>query len=81
MHSGKPVSVSLHHFVSEQFMAGEPVDADQPLLGNIVDSLGVLQLADFIEAEFNVRLLDLDLTVENLASLRTLTTLVERRGG
>ena len=57
----------LHEFIATRF--GVNVTPDQPLLGAIIDSVGIFALVEFIESTFQIRIPDAELTTENLATL------------
>lgn len=54
-------------------------DDDSLLESGIVDSLGVLELVDFLVSEFDIPIADDDLTPENFDSIRSLNTFVKRK--
>lgn len=66
-------------FVGSEFAAGRAVDPDEKLIGNLVDSLGIYLVLDFVQARFRVDLTDSELTAENLATTRTLCALVNTK--
>src|SRR5262245_26105000 len=54
-----------------------PLDDDEPLMsGGLIDSMSVARLGVFIEREFNRYILDVDLTVENMDTLRRIVAMV-----
>ena len=67
-----------HNF---RFMTGGDglADNDSFLEKGIIDSTGVLELVQFIESKFNLRLADEDLVPENLDSIDNLVSFVERQ--
>jgi acyl carrier protein len=78
------VAVRIRAFVLERFPLARRralSDEDSLLQSGIVDSLGILELVDFVIGEFNVDVTDEDLLPENFDSIRSLATFVERRGG
>lgn len=54
-------------------------DEDWLMKKGIVDSLGVVELIKFLEAEFGVVIRDDDITEENLGSVAALTRFVIRK--
>jgi acyl carrier protein len=54
-------------------------DNDSFLEKGIIDSTGVLELVQFVESKFNLRLADEDLVPENLDSIDNLVSFVERQ--
>jgi acyl carrier protein len=73
------VLAEIRTFVASWFRDGkeEGLDADTPLVtSGIVDSAGVLEVVDFVEAKFGVKLGDADLNLRNCNSLTGWTDLV-----
>ena len=54
---------------------------DQEIFPGIVDSLGVLDLAEFVEKTYGVRIGDDELLVDNFHSLAAIAALVGRKQG
>ena len=76
------VADTLTAFVNDQIMArGHPIAPDDDLEAAGVDSMALLKILLFIEAEFGFWMPDEDLVQENIASVRTLATYVCRRRG
>ena len=74
------VAGTLTTFVNDQIMArGRPIVPDEDLEAAGVDSMALLKILLFIEAEFGFWMPDEDLVRENIASVRTLATYVCRR--
>lgn len=58
----------------------EGLDADTPLVtSGLVDSAGVLEVVDFLETRFGVRIADEDVKLENFDSVAALAALVASR--
>lgn len=78
-----PLTESLRSFIVETFLFGE----DDPQLGveasflenGIVDSTGVLELVEFVESEFSIRVTDDELIPENFDSIQKLVAYVTRK--
>lgn len=67
-------------FLVERFPAVQArklADADSLLESGVIDSLGILDLATFIEREFSVQLGDDELVPENFDSLDALCKFLE----
>jgi acyl carrier protein len=73
----------IRTFLAENFPLGEDpsnLPADASLLeAGIIDSTGVLELVDFIEATYGVKVEDEDLLPENLDSVQNIVEFVERK--
>jgi acyl carrier protein len=74
----------LRGFVEENFLYMRPdfeLKNDQSLMGNgIVDSMGVMEMIQFLEEEFGVEVSDEEITEDNLGSLDAVTGFVVKRG-
>jgi acyl carrier protein len=80
--SSEEIARALTAFVNDHIMArGRPIAADDDLEAAGVDSMAMLKILLFIEAEFGFWMPDEDLVQENLASARTLAAYVCRRRG
>ena len=56
------------------------VDSETSLVENgIIDSMGVMELITFIQANFYIEFTDDDLTVENFQNINTIARLIESR--
>jgi len=78
------VTEALRRFLLEHFPAARRASLpdDAPLLeSGIVDSLGILELVNFVTETFGVTVNDEDLQPENFSSIQQLATFVERRRG
>ena len=68
------VKATIRKFIAEEVMF-EPdavIREDQPLLGEVLDSLGLMQLVEFIENHYDVEVADEDVLPENFESLPAL---------
>jgi acyl carrier protein len=78
------VTDRIRDYLAEHFPAARArrLDLDESLLTNgILDSLGVLDVVAFLEAEFQITVTDEDLLPENFESLARLTAFVESKQG
>ena len=76
------VQAELRAFVADWFRDGlqDGLEADTPLVtSGIVDSAGVMEVVDFLERRFGVRVGDQDLSLANCNTLRGLTELVQAK--
>jgi acyl carrier protein len=74
--SPEPSVDVLRKYIESRF--GKAVAADEPIIGSVVDSLGVMDLVEFVETTFTVRLPDIELTTENLKSVNAIAGLIGR---
>lgn len=73
---------ALHQFIRENFLFGAetPLGDDDSLLGlGVIDSTGVLELVDFLQRQFGIRVADEELTPENLDSVSNLVRYLEAK--
>lgn len=82
---GMQVVNKLQGFVVENFLFGDEArmpTPEQSLLGSgILDSTGVLELIEFLEEEFGIRVEDTETVPENLDSIGGLTRYVAVKQG
>ena len=74
--------VRIREFVLEQFpMARQqrPADDASLLESGIVDSLGILEIVNFLTEAFGIEVSDEDLLPDHFDSITALATFVERR--
>lgn len=70
----------LRAFVEENFLYMRPdfeLGLDDSLMGNgIVDSMGVMEMIQFLEDEFGISVDDADITEENIGTLNAIASYV-----
>ncbi len=63
----------VQKFIEDRFLAGAGlggIQPDEPLLENgIMDSTGVLELVDYLEGTFHVKIMDEELVPDNLDTI------------
>ena len=72
----------IRTFVANWFRDGreDGLDAETPLVtSGIVDSAGVVEVVEFLERRYGIRITDADLSLRNCNTLRGLTDLVQSR--
>lgn len=78
------VVARIRAFVNENFLYMRPdfeLADDDSLMGTgVVDSMGVMEMIEFIESEFGVTVGDADITEENLGSIDAIASYVIARG-
>ncbi|MGE5307760.1 MAG: acyl carrier protein [Deltaproteobacteria bacterium] len=52
---------------------------DDLLMQGIIDSMGIVQLTEFMEKRFGIRVMDDEMVPENFQNLRALADFVERK--
>jgi acyl carrier protein len=78
------IEQEVRNFLTEKFLFGssEPLNDDTPLLGNVIDSQGVIELIVFVQERFEITVEDEEVT-DNFASMRSTVSFIEsklRRG-
>ena len=82
-----PLSIRdrVQKYIEERLLAVAGLERIQPeasLLENgIVDSTGVLELIDFLDGTFNIKIMDEELVPDNLDSIDKIVAFVERKTG
>ncbi|HEV3229127.1 MAG TPA: acyl carrier protein [Solirubrobacteraceae bacterium] len=70
----------LRDFIRRQFLFDKDAalsDSD-PLFPDVIDSLGVMEVVDFVEETYAVDIGDDDLLVDNFLSLEAISALIDR---
>jgi len=79
------VKGKLRKFISERFLPFSQTasfeDSDSFMDKGIIDSTGVLELLEFIEEKFRIKVEDEDVIPDNLDSLEKLTHYIGRKLG
>ena len=73
----------VRKFVVEHFLSGhaEKLRADGSLLGNVIDSMGVLDLVAFLQARFDITVHAEEVVPGNLDTIKNLVAYVARKLG
>jgi acyl carrier protein len=71
----------LRDFIRKQFLFDETAELgdDDPLFPDVIDSLGVMEVVDFVEERYAVSLDEEDLLADNFRSLKAVAPLVDRK--
>ena len=75
------IEQEIRNYLTEEFLfgRGETLNEDTALLGNVIDSQGVIELISFIQQHFEIEVEDEEVTTDNLATLKTVVALVEKK--
>lgn len=75
------IESQIRNFLIQHFLSGKGgnLGSDGSLLGNVVDSLGVLDLVTFLQDRFNITVEDEDVIPGNLDSVKNLVAFVTRK--
>lgn len=72
----------VRSFVVTNFLFGQPLElrSEDSLLGaGVIDSTGVLELVDFLEQRYEIKVEDEEVIPDNLDSVRNIATYVARK--
>ncbi len=71
----------IRNFLATQFLSGhaEKLSDNGSLLGDVIDSTGVIELVSYLQERFAITVEDEDVNPANLESLNTLVAYVERK--
>jgi acyl carrier protein len=71
----------IRSFLVDNFLFGrnEKLRDDEPLLGNVVDSTGVVELVVFLQERFDITVEDEEVTTENLGSVQNAVAFIGRK--
>jgi acyl carrier protein len=74
------IRAELTAFIVTNYLFGDsarmPADEDSLVEGGVIDSTGVLELIEFLEAQFSISVDETDTVPENLGSISNLTRFV-----
>jgi acyl carrier protein len=75
------IEQEIRSFLTEKFLFGrsEALTDDVPLLGNVIDSQGVIELIVFLQERFNVTVDDEEVTTDTFATLKTTVAFIEKK--
>jgi|HubBroStandDraft_1064217.scaffolds.fasta_scaffold04993_2 acyl carrier protein len=75
------IEQEIRSFLTEKFLFGhsEALTNDVTLLGDVIDSQGVIELIVFVQERFNVTVEDEEVTTDTFASLKTTVAFIEKK--
>jgi acyl carrier protein len=75
------IEQEIRNFLTEKFLFGrsEALNDDLPLLGNVIDSQGVIELIVFVQERFDLAVDDEEVTTENFASVKSTVAFIEQK--
>ena len=70
----------LRNHIRKQFLFDEEAQLgdDDPLFPDVIDSLGVMEVVDFVEEHYEVDIPEQDLLADNFRSLAAISSLIDR---
>jgi acyl carrier protein len=68
-------------FVRREFLFDKdaPLADGDPLFPDVIDSLGIMEVVDFIEEQYGITVEEDELLVDNFRSLEAISSLVDRK--
>ncbi len=77
------IEEKIKSFIQDNFLLGDKnrvIKEDESFLqGGIIDSTGVLELVNFIEETYKIKVEDEELIPENLDSIKNLVVYIQRK--
>ena len=75
------IEQEIRSFLQENFLVGgnQPLTDEQSLLGNVIDSNGVIELVMFLQERFDITVEDEEVNTDNLDSVRNAVNFVGRK--
>ncbi|MGA7401187.1 MAG: acyl carrier protein [Candidatus Sulfotelmatobacter sp.] len=75
------IGQEIRGFLTEKFLLGrsEALNDDLPLLGNVIDSQGVIELIVFVQERFTIAVDDEEVTTDNFASVKSIIAFIEKK--
>jgi acyl carrier protein len=75
------IEQEVRSFLITEFLFGnaENLKEEVPLLGNVIDSQGAIELVAFIQQRFNIQVEDEEVTIDNLASVKSVVALIDQK--
>jgi acyl carrier protein len=75
------IEQEVRTYLTENFLfgRGEVLTDEVPLLGNVIDSTGVIELIVFLQERFTIAVDDEEVTTDNLGSVKHVVAFVEKK--
>jgi acyl carrier protein len=75
------IAQEIRTFITATFLFGrsEALNDDAPLLGNVIDSTGVIELIVFVQERFAISVDDEEVMNDNFGSVKTVVAFVEKK--
>ena len=73
----------IRNYIRREFLFDPEaaLDDEAVIFPDIVDSLGVMEIVDFLEGSYGISIDDDELRVENFGTLRSILELIRRKAG
>lgn len=81
MHANADIEHDVRNFVIQEFLSGNPaqLSADGSLLGQVIDSTGVLTLVAYLQEHFQIEIRDDEALPSNLDTINSLVAYIARK--
>jgi acyl carrier protein len=75
------IEQEIRSFISERFLYGrsDALNDDAPLMGNVIDSTGVIELISFVQERFAIAIEDEEVMADNFGSVKSIVAFVEKK--
>ena len=75
------IEQEIRTFITENLLFGraETLTDDVPLLGNVIDSTGVIELIGFVQERFAISVEDEEVMADNFGSVKNVVAFVEKK--
>lgn len=75
------IEQEIRSFITESFLMGgsDALNEDTPLLGNVIDSTGVIELIVFVQQRFTISVEDEEVMTDNFGSVKNVVAFVEKK--
>jgi acyl carrier protein len=75
------IEQEIRSFITEHFLYGrsETLNDDAPLMGNVIDSTGVIELISFVQERFAIAIEDEEVMADNFGSVKSIVAFVEKK--
>ena len=75
------IELEVRTFLTDNFLfgRGEALGDDTPLLGNVIDSTGVIELIGFVQQRFVISVEDEEVMTDNFGSVKNVVAFVEKK--
>ena len=71
----------IHEYITSEVLFSDDkyiLTYEMPLLGSVIDSMGMQMLVPFLEIEFNISIPDIELVPENFSNINSIAGFVAR---
>ena len=74
------IKQNIHKYITTEILFGDDGTLNhlKPLLGDVIDSMGIQMLVAFLENEYSIAIPDIELIPENFQNINCISGLVER---